>query len=110
MAQTEILWRDNDCLLRITGIRGAANGVYLNAADVQVTLTDDNSDTEIAGLTWPQDMSWVVDSDGVYELLLPHTLMLSDSQSLWAEIIADGGPGLYLTVNQPVLVSTRLGD
>lgn len=109
MAQVELLLINNDCLLRVTGVRGT-NGVYLNGATASVTLLDLTSEDEIAGETWPLSMSWVSGSNGNYEVLLTDSLQLSNNQSVRADIEINGGAGLRLSIRQPVRATYRTGD
>lgn len=110
MANIETLWIDNDNLLRVTGVRGGANDVYLNAASAEVTLVDADTGTALSGQSWPLALPYISGSNGDYEVTLPFAIQTTDKQQIRAEVVIDGGAGLRLSIRQPVVASYRVGD
>jgi len=109
MAEIETYFIGNDNMLQISGVRDAANGIYLNNASLQVTLIDAATETEIAGQAWPAAMSYVSGSDGVYRLTLEYDLDVISRQVLIAQL--EGSPnGLRLSLRIPVVASYRQGE
>ena len=69
----------NANLFRLEGLQevettGVA-GDYLNAETVTITLRDKNG-TSVTGVTWPQTMANVSDSNGDYAYVVPDTASL----------------------------------
>lgn len=110
MAETETLFIDNDNLIKLTGLRDAANGLYLNGASVSLTLVDAVSEAEVAGQTWPTTMEHVTDSDGDYQCTLEYDLVVLPGQSLIAKVVANAGDGLRLSLRVPVVACHRHGE
>jgi|SRR5687768_790342 len=109
MAEIETYFIDNDNMLQISGVRDAANGLYLNGASLEVTLIDAATETEIAGQVWPAAMSYVNGSNGVYRLTLEYDLDVTSQQALIARLV--GSPnGLRLSLRIPVVASYRQGE
>lgn len=109
MAEIETYFIDNDNMIQISGVRDAANGIYLNNADFEVTLVDAATETEIVGQTWPATMSYVHESDGIYRLTLEYDLEVVDQQNLIAKL--SGNPfGLRLSLRIPVIARYRQGE
>lgn len=106
----DIIWIGNDCLLRITGVKGASNGVYLNSASGEVTLVDASTETQITGATWPLALSYVSGSNGDYEVVLPKTVVVTEGQALRADTTIDGGTGLFLSIRLPCVAEYRDGS
>lgn len=110
MPEIETLYIDNDNLLKLSGLRDAANGIYLNGASVSVTLVDAATEVAIAGQTWPATMDHIANSNGNYQCTLEYDLIVSPQQPLIAKVVADAGVGLRLSLRVPVLASYREGE
>jgi hypothetical protein len=89
-----IVWTDTDNLIEVSGLLNVATGLYINNAEVTVTLKDYDSGSDVAGEAWPLTLNYVPASDGDYRATLPYDLILVEDQGLIADIIADGGVGL----------------
>ena len=105
----DIYYIDNDNMIELTGLRDAANAIYLNGASVSLTLVDSATEVEISGQTWPATMSYVNASDGDYRLTLEYDLVVQHGQSLTAHVVADAGAGLRMVIRHPVLALYREG-
>jgi hypothetical protein len=110
MPEVETYFIDNDNLIKLTGLQDAANNIYLNAASVTVTIVDATTESEISGQTWPTTMTYVSGSNGDYQATLEFDLVVIDTQSLRADIVADAGAGLRLSLRVPVVAAYRQGD
>ena len=90
---TEILYRGNDLLLELTGLKNAATGDFINNAAVTCTLYD-SSDAEVAGQIWPSTMSYVTASNGDYRCTLDDSLELTPGAFYVVVIEVDAGSDL----------------
>ena len=91
--ESEVLFYENDNVLRITNAHNSLTDEYINDATVYVTLRDLN-DNEVAGETWPKQLAYVTDSNGEYRTILPYDLTLSVNTNYYADITFDGGEDL----------------
>lgn len=87
---TEILYRNNDQLIELIGLKDAATGSYINDATVTVTLKDIEGNT-VTGQAWPAPMLYVAASQGDYQAILEDTLELTIGEFYVAEISATKG-------------------
>ncbi len=94
-AAIQILYVNTDNLWTVDGLKNGANGNFLNAAAVTVTLLEENKTTEVAGETWPKTVSYVALSNGIYQTTLPDVLSLVAKKRYFALVIADSGAGLH---------------
>ena len=93
----DILFRDNDNLLEVLGVRNGITTQFINSATATVTVTDLKG-IEISGASWPLTLSYVTGSDGDYRGVLPDVLILpTTSRQVAATIIVDGGVNLKAT-------------
>jgi hypothetical protein len=83
----------SDNLLKVSGLKNEATGAYLNSATLTATLYDTGG-TEIVGETWPISLSYVADSDGIYQGNLKDTLTLAPGDVVKIVIVADDGADL----------------
>jgi hypothetical protein len=86
----KLIYRDNDNLIRVTGLRDiSASGDYLNAATVTANLYDDDGNlvSQSGGIT----LSYVSGSTGDYEGVLQSTESLTVGDEYKLEIDADEG-------------------
>ena len=56
----------NPNIVEVKGVKNAATGLYINDATINMTLLD-SAGVEITGQSWPTTLTYVVDSDGVYQ-------------------------------------------
>ena len=106
MSTVQLLYRDNDMVLEVDGLRDKVSGAFKNAATVSATLKD-SADMNVTGTTWPQTMNYVTGSDGDYRLTLSKALPLVRDASYTAHITADAGSGLYATWEIPCVCRLR---
>ena len=106
----DIYYIDNDNLIELTGLRDAANNLYLSGVAVQLTMVDAATDVDISGQSWPATMSYVAGSDGDYQLTLEYDLDVTEGQTLLAKVVADAGSGLRMSLRVPVLALYRAGE
>jgi hypothetical protein len=66
----------NDNLVTLYDLRNALTQEYVNDAEAEVTVVDENSDP-VDGGDWPMPMEYVADSNGKYIAALPETLQLT---------------------------------
>ena len=110
MPEIETLFIDNDNLIKLSGLRDAAHGIYLNGASVSVTLIDAATETEILGQTWPATLEHIADSNGDYQCTLEYDLAVMPQQPLIAKVVANAGADLRLSLRIPVVASYRVGE
>jgi hypothetical protein len=80
----------NTNVLLLSGLHSEIDGSYINDATVSVTVKDKDG-VELAGVTWPADMTYVTASNGNYRIFLVDDAALSASVQYVAFISADGG-------------------
>jgi len=96
----------NDNLLRLTGLRDALSGTYIDSATVTVTLKD-RFGNAVSGVTWPLVFSPAGGGTGDYSVVIPDDIQVMRNVQYTAEIIADDGPGRRAVWELPVQVVTR---
>ena len=79
----------------MAALKDDVTGEFLNDATVTVTLTDATTGEEVDGATWPVNMNYLDDSNGVFRCSLTHELELLAGRQYNAVVVADGGVGLY---------------
>lgn len=90
-----IFFDNTDHVVTVDGLEDALNpGTYINAADVEITLTD-LSDTKINGEVWPLTLTYVAASNGKYKALLRDTLDVAEGDVVKVLITADNGAGYH---------------
>lgn len=102
----EVMYAQNDNLLRVLGLRDGIANTYLNNATVEVSLKD-SAGQDVAGQTWPLQLTYVVGSNGDYFGILSHDLSISEGEVVQATIIVNGGEGLYGQWESGIRVSDR---
>ena len=86
--EVEILYRKNDALIRLLGLKNELTGDYINNATVTATLRS-LSGVMISGQSWPLSMPYVSGSNGDYQATLSSLLEVKIGQTLVAQISAD---------------------
>lgn len=67
---------DNDNYIELNGLKDAISGAFLNAAAVTVHIRD-TAGIDLAGpsgFSWPETMSYVSGTDGIYRVTLDKSL------------------------------------
>lgn len=93
MSNIHILYRSNDQILELRGLKNELTGAALNAATVTVTLVN-SAGAQVAGDTWPKTMAYVTGSSGTYRCTLVYGLTLAEDGRYTAQITANAGNGL----------------
>lgn len=78
--QRDVLWVGNSNLIRVRKLQDVLSGVYLNAAQVSVTVLDEDGDS-VAGETWPKAATYQ-GGDGHYAVTLSAALDIEDGQQV----------------------------
>jgi hypothetical protein len=86
---TTIAYVGNTNNLELNGLKSDLEDVYIDTATVTVTILDD-AGVEVTGEGWPQNMSYVTNSNGNYVLSLTHSVNLTSGKHYTAVIDADG--------------------
>ncbi len=87
---TQILYRNNDHLIRLTGLQDSITDAYVNDATVTVTIKDLDGN-EVAGISWPVTMDYEATSDGDYRATLDKAIVLAIGKRYTAEITVASG-------------------
>lgn len=106
MSAINELFVANDTVLEIQNLRSDISGEALNEAAVTVTLLDANG-VEVSGQGWPQEMTLVTGSRGMYRAVLAAALPLVPNARYTARIMVDAGVGLIGTWNMECVARTR---
>ena len=80
----------NTNILELRGLKDGITGVFINDADVLVTLETD-AGVEVGPVSWPITMSYVPTSDGIYRATIGSELDLVAGGCYKAIIEADAG-------------------
>ena len=91
----EILWRNTDNVLRVTGLRNSITGEYLNNLSTVAATLYDSTLEEVTGQTWPLQLLYIPDTDGEYRGTIDYELALTHDATYYALLVADGGDGLH---------------
>jgi hypothetical protein len=105
-----IVYVDNDNRLLLQSAHtydAAGDKVYLDGSvTVQVTLTDTGS-VAIVGETWPLALLYIQDSQGDFQGVLRNELVLSEGQTIFAELTIDAGTDQFAHLRGTLLVHRR---
>jgi len=82
------LYRDNDNVFTLDGLKNAVTGVYLNAATVTAQVKDLEG-TVVVGST-PLDLGYVAASDGKYRIVADKALFASLVVGEYYDVIITG--------------------
>lgn len=81
----------NSSIFKITGLKNAVDGTYINDASVTVTLTD-RKGVEISGETFPLTVPPVASTTtGEYQVILSASLAMTKDQAIIANIDITSG-------------------
>jgi len=89
---TSIAYVANSNMLELKGLKSEAEDSFITNATVTVTVVAKDG-TPVDGGMWPQQMNYVIDSEGDYRAILSENLELENKASYTAFIDADAGPG-----------------
>jgi hypothetical protein len=79
--QRDVLWVGNTNIVRVRKLQDVLSGVYLNSADVRVTVLDEAGE-QVSGELWPKSMGYIAGSDGGYQIALSAELDIEDGQQV----------------------------
>jgi hypothetical protein len=96
VSECHVLFKDNDLILEISGLRNEVSGAFLDTATVTVSLADVDGNP-VTGAAWPLPLDYVAGSDGIYRVTLVDTLELTPDTRYLATLTADGGGNLRAT-------------
>lgn len=82
------IYDDSDNLLRVSNLHDQRLDAVLAAGTCQVWVYNIDG-TEVAGPTWP--LSFDNEGLGVYEIILPDTMVLSPPGFVNIKVVMDGG-------------------
>lgn len=102
---SNIVYRQNDNLLELTGLINEATGAAINDAQVSARLVDAKG-VDIPGQGWPLTLEFVVGSDGDYRGMLESALQL-DGRLVTAIVDVDAGQGLTAHIERELHVRDR---
>lgn len=100
-----IIYKDNDNLFEVK-IKNAATGNYVNDATVAITIKDVFGNL-VAGEVFPKEMTYIVGSNGKYQVTLSNFLSLVPGQNYTALITTSSG-GLDATQELPLRAAVRI--
>ncbi len=100
----EVVYSASDNTIRVKELKNVKTGVAITTATVDVTLYELDKTTTISGQTWPLTLTHVGSPDGTYENTLEDVLVLTNSQRIYAQVVADAGAGLKRTGFTPLIV------
>jgi hypothetical protein len=84
----EIIYKDNDNLLQLSGLKNSSTDAFVNNATVTLTAIKDSAGNNVAGISWPLTMGYVAASDGDYEVTVDKAVVISASHHYTAFIDA----------------------
>lgn len=93
MSTIHVLYRGNDHILELRGLKNELTGAALDAATVSVTLVD-SAGAAVLGDDWPKTLSAVTGSPGTYRCTLGYAMTLAEDGRYTAQISVNAGNGL----------------
>lgn len=102
-----VLYQANDMLIELAGLKNGLDDTYYNAATVQVTLRDAAGAEVAGGPAWPQALTYVAGSNGVYRAVLDDSITLVPDARYSAIVTADAGNGLKARWELPCVCRVR---
>ncbi len=105
MATVQILFRNNDHLLTLTGLQDSSDLSFVNDATVTATVKDINGN-DVTGIVWPLTLAYVAASNGNYEVVLDKAIVITPGIEYVTEItVVSGSRDAFFEV--PTLGSKR---
>ncbi len=87
---TQIVYRSNDHLIKLTGLQDSSDDTFVNDATVTLTMKDIN-DVNVVGISWPLAMAYVAASNGDYEGTIDKALVITPETRYFAEVTIVSG-------------------
>ena len=84
MPTTQLIFRNNDHLIKLTGLKDASDDSFINDATVTVTIKT-LADVAVSGISWPLTLVYTASSDGDYTVTLDKAIILV----LWDRYVAE---------------------
>lgn len=106
MSSVLALYKDNDMIVELSGLRNEVNGEFINNATVACSLKTP-AGVAVSGQTFPTAMDYVAGSDGLYRATLSDAVQVTLNGRYVVEITADAGGGLNAKWSVDVACQTR---
>ena len=90
MSEIQTVYVDNDILIKLSGVKLASSGAFVNDASVELTIKD-SAGADLGGISWPLGMNYT-GTDGEYSALVDKAALLVDKEGYTA-IIDAATPG-----------------
>jgi len=87
---TQIIYRNNDHLIKLTGLQDSSDDSYVNDATVTLTIKD-TADVNVSGISWPLTMSYIAASNGNYEATIDKAIVVTPETRYFAEVTVLSG-------------------
>ncbi len=85
-----IVFVSNDNVVELE-LKNPITGDFLNAAAVDITITNEATGVEVTGETWPLEIPFVANSNGIYRVVLDKLIAFIAGQRYTAVINAREG-------------------
>lgn len=102
----QILYIANDHVLKLLGLTDGKTGLPINNATVEATIVN-HDNQPVAGITWPVELDYVVDSDGDYEGELDEEFQVSVTGIYYLRVEAETPPDIKGRWRVPLTVKER---
>lgn len=93
MSTVMYLYKDNDMVVELDGLKNAVTGEYINSATVTFTLKT-AAGAIVTGQSFPAAMPYVTGSNGLYRAALSDAASITVGARYVVEINVDAGSGL----------------
>ncbi len=114
----QIVFRANDNVIELDGLKNKVADTFLNSATVTVTIVDKGG-VEVTGQTWPLAMDYVASSDGIYRgtiedvavfllFTAPTAFQQTQGSNYTAQVTANGGTDLQGYWEIPLQAKNRI--
>jgi hypothetical protein len=106
MSNVIYLYKDNDMVIELNGLRNEVTGLYVNDGTVSFSLKT-MAGSAVAGQSFPSAMPYVPESNGVYRATLLDSVEMVKGTRYTIEINADAGSGLNAKWETDAVCQTR---
>ena len=86
MSKETPIYIDNNHLLKVNVSSAASPSEKISGGHCELTVKDKATGLPVEGFIWPAILSEDADIPGLYKIVIPHNLELSNSQRVFAEI------------------------
>ena len=93
MSNVLYLYKDNDMVIELDGLKNEVSGTYINDASVTFSLKT-MAGAAVAGQTFPAAMPYVPASNGLYRATLSDLVEMVKGTRYIVEISVEAGAGL----------------